>query len=287
MSALKAIGLAAALLLPTVSIAEAKPEARPELLVLGTMHFANPGLDQVNIKVEDVLTPARQAELERLAESLARFRPTHIAVEWDVAAQDTLDKAYAAWRAGERGNRDERRQIAFRLAEKLGHARVYAVDWQRPPPGDEALYDFPAWAREHGQSGELDAVFAQLKVDTDDLERRMPCLTVGQWLAHDNAPDVQRRNAQIYYPIARIGDAKAAPGATWVGGSWHMRNLRIWANIAALARKPDDRVLLVVGAGHRPLIEHFARDSGSFTVADPLKWLPREKRAGGVPCPAK
>lgn len=268
-----------AVLIAVAGALAAPVSAQPQLLVLGTVHFANPGLDQINLKVEDVLAADRQAELERLATALARFRPTHIAVEWEASKQETLDAAYAAWRGGNRANRDERHQIAFRLAERLGLARIDAVDWQRPPPGDEANYDFPAWASAHGQSDSLSAVFAKLKVDTDRLQKAMPCWTVSQWLADANASGVQRRNAMSYYPIARIGDTLSAPGAAWVGGSWHMRNLKIWANLAALAARPDDRVLLVVGAGHRPLIEHFSRDSGSFRLLDPLKWLPKDKRA--------
>jgi hypothetical protein len=251
----------------------------PQLLVLGTVHFANPGHDMVNLQVEDVLKPDRQVELDRLVASLARFRPTHVAVEWDAGGQAALDKAYADWRAGDHGNRNERNQIAFRLAEKLKLARVDAVDWQGSPPGEDAAYDFPAWAAAHGRSTELDSVFAGLKADNDRLQKAMPCLTVSRWLADANAPDVQRRNALSYYPIARMGDTTAAPGATWVGGSWHVRNLKIWANLVALASRPEERVLLLIGAGHRPLIEHFARDSESFSVVDPLKWLPGDKRA--------
>ncbi len=259
--------------------AASSAEKLPELMVLGTVHFANPGLDRVNLKVEDVLTPDRQAELETLADALSRYRPSRIAVEWEATDQAGLDRVYAAWRAGERTNRNERQQIAFRLADKLGLDRVDAVDWQASPPGDEAAYDFIAWANARGRGSEVDAIFAPLQADTAALERDMPCLTVSQWLAHANAPDVQRANARSYYPIARLGDGTSAPGATWVGGGWHARNLKIWANLVTLGARPGEHILLVIGAGHRPLVEHFARESGSFSLVDPLKWLPRTPRA--------
>ena len=50
-------------------------------MVLGTYHFDNPGQDLHNMKVDSVLTPAKQAELADVASRLAKFNPTKIAVE--------------------------------------------------------------------------------------------------------------------------------------------------------------------------------------------------------------
>ncbi len=41
------------------------------LLVVASGHFANPGRDNVNIKVDDVLAPRRQAEIAELVKRLA------------------------------------------------------------------------------------------------------------------------------------------------------------------------------------------------------------------------
>lgn len=70
---------------------ERSPEQRPTLLVLGTGHFDNPGLDVVNIAVDDVLTEVRQAQILAVIEQLASFQPTHIAVEWSAQKQSVLD----------------------------------------------------------------------------------------------------------------------------------------------------------------------------------------------------
>ena len=42
-----------------------------EVMILGTIHLDNPGLDEVNPEVGDVLTPDRQAELQDLTDRLA------------------------------------------------------------------------------------------------------------------------------------------------------------------------------------------------------------------------
>ena len=44
--------------------------------------------------------------------------------------------------------RDERHQIGFRLAKKLGHGTVYGVDYQDPIDVNNLL----TWANDHGQA---------------------------------------------------------------------------------------------------------------------------------------
>src|SRR5688572_18875672 len=145
--ALTAIAVAA--IMPAV----AQTSDRPTLLIVGTPHFSNPGRDIVNIRVADVTTPERQREIEAIVEQLATFRPNHIAVEWPVKNQDRLDKRYAEFRAGRyQLGANETDQIGLRLAARLGLDKVHAGDWLEAPPGANADYDFPAWAKAHGQS---------------------------------------------------------------------------------------------------------------------------------------
>src|SRR5688572_30304171 len=71
-----------------------KPGEGPTLLVLGSAHFANPGRDMVNTRVDNVLTEKRQAEIANVVDQLAAFRPTFIAIEWPQASQARLDTVY-------------------------------------------------------------------------------------------------------------------------------------------------------------------------------------------------
>ncbi len=63
--------------------------------MVGTYHFDSPGLDLHNPKVDDVLKPRRQRELDALAEALATFRPTKIMVERVPRPGDLTDAGYA------------------------------------------------------------------------------------------------------------------------------------------------------------------------------------------------
>ena len=77
---------------PTHLLSERRIEERPALMVLATAHLANNDADVLRTEVDDVLSPARQAEIEAVVEALARWRPTRIAVEIDAADQARLDQ---------------------------------------------------------------------------------------------------------------------------------------------------------------------------------------------------
>ncbi|MGD2133484.1 MAG: DUF5694 domain-containing protein [Maricaulaceae bacterium] len=241
------------------------PEDRPALLVLGSAHFANPGRDMINVEVDDVLSERRQAEIADVAEELAGFAPTRIAIEWPSAAQADVDDAYQAYLAGERPlGRGEGEQIGFRLAAMLGHERVYAVDWNESPPGAEEFYDWPAWAEANGQGGKLAAIVDPAAAQTRVL---LGDQSVGAWLRALNAPERLAAMHQIYFDVASIGGPELQPGANWVG-HWYARNLRIFGALVDIADAPEDRVLVVYGSGHAFLLRRFAEESGAFTLVD-------------------
>src|SRR5690606_18367510 len=93
----KILAAVAALALPTAALAQA-PEPEPvQVMVLAVPHLDNPGRDVHNARIDPVTTPQKQAELARIAEDLARFRPTAVAIESVAADPSTMvDDRFAA-----------------------------------------------------------------------------------------------------------------------------------------------------------------------------------------------
>ena len=244
---------------------ERTPAEQPTLLVLGTGHFNNPGRDLINTKVDDVLSEARQAQIAAVVAQLASFRPTHIAVEWPLKEQSSLDARYLDYREGRyQLRRGEADQIALRLAAQLGLARVHAVDWNEEPPGEDSDYDWPAYGKSHGQKNLVAAI--------SDPKRAIGIVEpgsqgIGPWLLQLNRPDVLLANHRNYFDWARIGDTERQPGANWVG-AWYARNLRIFNNIVRITDRSQDRILVVYGQGHAYLLRQFAAESAAFRLLD-------------------
>ena len=105
-------------------------EPRPQLMLLGSFHFSNPGLDTYKPKHEiNILSEKRQAELEAMITRLTEYAPTKIAIEYKRTHQAKADSQYQAYLTGAAElSTNEIQQIGFRLAKRLGHERVWCVD---------------------------------------------------------------------------------------------------------------------------------------------------------------
>lgn len=256
---------------PGQLVSERRIEDRPSLMVLGTVHLANNNRDVLRTEVDDVLSPRRQAEIEAVVSALARWRPTRIAVEIKSRDQAALDQRYADYRAGTYAlTANEIDQIGLRLAARLGHERVYGVDWNDASPGDEAAYDWIEGAEAAGEQARL----AELRNPArgqriTDLVQSRP---IHDWLAVVNTPEYLLSMHRPYYDIALLGTPEGGQGANWVG-AWHGRNLKIFGNLVRLANTPGERVLVIYGAGHALLLNRFAEESGAFNVDRPGAWL--------------
>ena len=240
---------------------------KPTMLVLGTAHFDNPGRDYVNQDVKGILSDSRQAEIRKVVKQLLEFEPTLVAVEVARDKQEQLTRRYNEYSLGQYSlGKSEVEQIGFRLAREADHTNIFAVDWNGNPPGDvEADYNWVKFAKENGQErllAELNSP-ARLQKYSFQLENQ----SIGEWLLQINDPKALQASHRVYFDIARIGDSEHQVGANWVG-TWYARNLKIFSRIVALAKRPDERIVVIYGQGHAYLLRQFAQETGLFQVVD-------------------
>jgi hypothetical protein len=250
-----------------------------QVMVLGTYHFDSPGLDINNPKVDDVLKPTRQKEIEALADALAQFRPTRIMVERIAKTPDLLDQGYAAFRSSQlRTKRDERVQLAYRLARRLGHRAVFAIDEQMDE-GEPDYFPFGkvvAWTEANGKKAELDALMAQGASRSARIEQLQKEGTIGHALLEMNRPEWTLEEQALYYGMLSLGDTDRQPGAD-LNAMWYLRNAKIFAKLHKVV-SPGDRVPVIYGAGHNYWLRHFASTVAGFRNVDPVPYLEKAAR---------
>lgn len=270
---MKALALAAALMIGGPAAAAAEPV---EVMVVGTWHFDNPGLDLNNVNADDVLTPRRQTEIEAVAAALAAFRPTRIMVER--VAPDLIDPHYARFApAALRQQRDERVQIGYRISHRLGLETVHAID-EQSGPGEPDYFPFGTvadYARANGMQPRIDALMAKGAAITRNVEEKQATHSIAELLIDQNDPEGAASGIDPYYELLAVGEADQQPGAD-LNAMWYLRNAKIFAKLMTVA-EPGDRILVIYGSGHNYWLRHFAGETPGYRNIDPVPYLERRR----------
>jgi hypothetical protein len=264
-------GLVAAPLLAfsPVSAEETKSEKPVRVMFVGAYHFGNPGLDLNNAKVDDVLKPRRQKELEALAASLKTFKPTVVAVE-GTSEPPYDDSSFAKFTPEDLENvRNEREQIAYRIAHAANITRVYAID-EQPSEGEPDYFPFDRVLAQAKENDETDRLLkmSDFKQLLQIFEAKQKTETIPELLMFwngDTIPD------DFYWNILTFGKGEKQSGAE-LASYWFMRNAKIF-NKLVQTTKPGDRVILVYGSGHGAWLRTMIEKTQGYELEPVLPYL--------------
>src|SRR6476661_4965751 len=217
------------------SVAGCQSDPRPEILILGTYHMANPGHDVHNMQADDVLSPKRQQEMTQLIDVLKRFRPTKIAIEGDVTSQ-RLTKEYSDYLTGKYTlNRNEIDQVGYRLAKELGHKTIYPVDVD----GDFPWMRVVNYAKANGMGAKFDSMNARLGTMVKQQGDFLASHTILETLLFMNSDAKAAEDVGFYFDMVRYGDPFEYAGPDLLA-AWYQRNIRIYRNIVSLIDSPNE-----------------------------------------------
>lgn len=248
-----------------------------EVLLIGTFHFNNPGADIAQTDKFDVLTDKSQKELEVIAQRIKAFSPDKIFVEWDYNESNKLDSLYALYLENKYFDYVENKypkktfykeneifQLAFRAAKLSGNKRVYSIDTHTEFPFDSLLISM-----DRAKQAELkDKIFKRIKEfeESDNENKRKYSLT--QLLLEYNKQI--NRNYDLGSYITMFNAAGESNDFTGPGlvANWYKRNLLMYSFVQKLTEKNDDKIVVLLGAGHAALFKHFIDLDENFKVVE-------------------
>lgn len=235
-----------------------------EVVLLGTFHMAG--------HTDEIETPRRQDEIRALVHRLAGMEPTTVALEADVGRQEELQAAYRAYRDGD-GNltANERQQIGFRLAGRLGHDSVYAVDYPLHQIGNDSIGAF--YERHPELRQRYDWVLEAVERARAEADRRRQEQTIGgvlRWLNSEGYLATGPNDVMYGHLMAGEGSNYGGPRML---EKWYERNIRIAHHVSRLAHRDDDRILLVIGVGHVRVLRDLLHLAPQYCPVSPLPWL--------------
>ena len=258
-------------ILTSLSNIDARPAAqgnkKAQVMILGTYHMDNPNQDYVKTSVDDHLSQKRQEQIAEVAALLAKFKPTKIVLE-AVEGVSSIHRNYESYLKGEYTLKaDERDQIGLRLAKQLGHKQVYAADHKLD-------MDFGGVIQAAQQSGNRAFLeqFQSVMGEIEAFEKRKARMTVREILVEMNSPDNNAKSRDLYLQLSRVRSGDKFVGADVLAG-WYQRNFRIFSNFAPVIESAEDRVLVIFGAGHAPILRELIQSSPDLQLVEPNDYL--------------
>lgn len=233
-----------------------------EIAIVGTFHFP----DRF-----DIFSGKTQREIEVFVGELAKWQPDTVAIELPVREQEKIDVFYQNFSAGdtisphsygklttyghesELTTCNEAVQVGFRLAKKLGHPRIYAIDEDMELSDELAAIAGDA----------VEKPFAELMQYLEDTYEDSEKTVLALWRIHNDARYLALDHA-MYLSMNAVN--KGAYEGARLAAQWYERNLKIFSNLQNLCMDKK-RVLVLIGSSHAPLLKEFVRGCPGMELA--------------------
>jgi hypothetical protein len=235
--------------------------------ILGVYHFANPGLDYVKNDVANVMSEPKQKEILQIVEMLSKFKPIKIAIELKAEESEKINPQYADYLAGKfQLTANEVYQLGFRLAKNHNHKQVYLIDY----PGGMNINLVIAYAQKNDSeyTKRFQSDIGKFTGFMNQIQKNKSILEI---LRIMNKQDTLHIAQSVYTDMATVGAGDNYIGADVVN-DWYKRNLKIYANLNKIA-EPNDRILFIIGQGHKPILQQLVKESGRMKLVEVLDFL--------------
>jgi hypothetical protein len=202
-----------------------------EIILVGSFHFELYP-DVIQEKEDDVL---------ELVDYLAKFQPIKILLEWEQSQNKQLNERFQSIEDDFQIN--EMEQIGFRLAKKLNHEEVFAINWEGHLTQEDMTCLFEAINNEYPVIQNILTTYRELVTNIDLNTKLMYSF---QKLNEKRLVDELER---LYLSFATVEINKDSIGMN-VLKKWMERELTIFKNILQVESKTNDRMLLLIGGDH-------------------------------------
>lgn len=229
-------------------------DTKLEVLLIGTFHFANfdpkNNQDIAETNEVDVLSVKNQKELELISDKIAEFKPDKIFVEYSFEYQNKLDSIFQSLHSKDFLDlgRNEIYQLAYRVAKKINHKKLFAFDYRNTffPYGAMLETMEKANQTELLKKNELDNI--EFESQYNELVNSTKSVTEVLYFLND---DKERKKDLGWYLNLpnRAGSLNDTIG-TYLTSEWYRRNIHMYSTIQKQVTDADTKIMILAGSSH-------------------------------------
>ena len=230
--------------------------SKTQVLLLGTFHFDNPGLDVAKFENADVLSAKRQKEILEVVKQLKAFGPDRIFIESEPAYQEYYDSLLAAYKKGDfQLKANEVYQLGFRLAKELNLPSLACIDYRG------ASFPFDSLVKVIMSANQA-SLMQKIKGSIDSIEsvhnQQLKTLSIKELLLANNSKHDRFASVGFYFEVLPAGNHDNHVGSHLVS-EWWRRNMLIYENILKRLTGKEEKILVLFGSAHTALLHEFMK----------------------------
>ena len=248
-----------------------------EVLLIGTFHFHNPGADIVKTDKIDVLTEESQKELKIIANKIKDFSPDKIFVEWNFNESNQLDSLYTLYLEDKYFDYVDKKfpkntsykegeifQLAFLAAKLSGNKKLYGIDTQTEFPFDSLLISMDKAKQTELKDKIFNRIMEYEQIDNENRKK----YSLTKLILECNKQSNRNFDLGSYITMFNAaGENNDFTGPNLVA-NWYKRNLLMYSFVQKLTDKEDDKIVILLGAGHIALFKHFIDLDENFKAVE-------------------
>lgn len=237
-----------------------------KVLLLGTFHFDNPGLDVAKFESANVLSPKRQAEIQDVIARLKQLKPDKIFVEREPVWQSKLDSLLQHYKQGQwQPTANEIYQLGFRLAKEVPAATLHAVDYQGAQFPFDSLMKV---AQAEKQIQLLQLIQTSVKSIEDSFNQQLKTASIREMLIrHNSSPLYTDAAVGLYLELLKAGGKDNHVGS-YLTSEWWRRNMIIYENILKCLDGGEKTIIVLFGSAHTALLREFMKYNPAIELLD-------------------
>lgn len=277
-------------ILSLIVFAQSSPK-KIRIILLGSFHF-NQSLDSNSSLHSNLFTEKRQDELNNIINNLVAQKPDKIFLEFTQKNQPYYDSIYNDFLKGNEPQKlriksNEIFQLGMKTAKKLGHTKVFGMNYQPEELGDStfkprnnveaAMRDLYKAIGNYNDSTRTNSKFYDLPYPyklpkQDSLLQKS---TLSQFLLFLNSETkLQRDEFENWNYLYSMGTGTDMTITDYVGTFWYGTNLRNFNNVLRNVDVEKDKCYLIIyGSSHIPILKYFFKMNPFFEIEDLNKVL--------------
>jgi hypothetical protein len=253
-----------------------RSQEKTNVILIGTFHFNNPGLDAIKMAERNILTAENQKELELITNKIAKqYQPDKIFVEEKYSENTRLNELYRLylqnkpyvnadtlkddyWKRYYAEN--EIFQLAFRLGKKAGNKAIYGID-------KRIDFRFDFFLKKTEADPILKAEFQHfVSTSSKSMNNSLAQNRLSDVFLALNKEAELKSNKGFYLSVMnKVSIEDDYMGANLVT-DWYKRNLMMFANFQHQLEPKDKNVVILVGVGHAAMFYDFLVHDKRFHI---------------------